>query len=123
MTEKRARIYSKYTAGLKDLEKSGKIRLGVIPVDCQPNYHIFYFLVEEADRDYCLAQLRKAGVEATTHFYPLHLSEMGKRLTFHRRELPVTEFIFQKLIRLPIYPGLKDDQVDYILDILHRILK
>jgi len=123
ITENRSRIYHRYLAGLKDLEKSGKIRLGVIPADCQPNYHIFYLLIEGTDRDHCLARLREAGIEATIHFFPLHLSEMGKHLVGHNYKLPVTEAVFRKLIRLPIYPGLEDVQVDYILDTMHRILK
>ena len=122
VTRKRAVIYNKYRQGLEPLESSGKISLGKIAEGCDPNYHIFYFLVERGERDSCLQRLKKAGIGATTHFYPLHLSEMGKRLGYRFGELPVTEEAFKKLIRLPIYTDLKKNEINYIIDTLIGIM-
>ena len=123
ITKERKRVYESYMNGLRDLEQKGKIRLPSVPDNCQPNYHIFYMILEQGDRKKFLNLLRESGIEATSHFSPLHLSPMGKRLGYKEGDFPITEKAAARLIRLPIYPDLNESQISYIIDKIHTLLR
>jgi dTDP-4-amino-4,6-dideoxygalactose transaminase len=119
----RAKIAAYYTEALVELEKSGLITLGRIPSYCKHNSHIFYFLLEKGNRDAFISELRALGIEATSHFYPLHISSMGKKLGYKHGDFPVTETIHEKVVRLPIYPQLGEKQLQYVSDSISGILQ
>jgi dTDP-4-amino-4,6-dideoxygalactose transaminase len=125
INEERGRIYRIYQEGLTELEQKGKIRLPKIPDYATPNYHIFYFLMEEeALTDKVLTRLRKRGIGASFHFVPLHSSPYGREvLGYQSDELPITKRVSRSIIRLPIYPGLKDEEVGYIVDEVKKALR
>ncbi len=123
LTGQRERVDRIYRQGLRDLESDGLLRMGAIPDYCRPNCHIFFIQVDPARRDSVLRSLKEAGIQATTHFYPLHLSEMGQRLGWREGDFPVTETAFRSLIRLPIYPGLSDTEALRVVETLQRILR
>lgn len=122
LTSQRGRVDRIYRQGLLDLESEGLLQIGAVPQYCRPNYHIFFIQVDPARRDSVLRSLKEAGIQATTHFYPLHLSEMGRRMGWREGDFPVTETAFRSLIRLPIYPGLPDTEAMRIVETLQRIL-
>ena len=115
----------RYIDGLKALQKDNKISLPKLRKEDDFNWHIFYFRVRDKKaRDSVLAELRQRGIEATFHFVPLHLSPYaGKKYGYKKGDFPVSEKAASTLIRLPIYPGLKKIEQDYIMDSVHSILK
>ena len=48
--------------------------------------------------------LHNKGIAATFHYVPLHQSEMGKKFT--KQKLPITENIYKKVVRLPLYSSM-----------------
>ena len=69
-----------------------------------------------------LRELREAGIEASFHFIPLHTSPYAQRTYGCRAgDLPVTEDVAQRLIRLPIYPGLTEEAQEHIIATVHRV--
>lgn len=124
ITRRRKRIFTRYSRGLKGLRDGGVISFPDVPPECDINGHIFYFMVRDEDsRDRCIKELRSRGIEATFHFIPLHTSPFGQKcLGCKKGDLPVTEKVSQTLIRLPIYPDLPDDDLDYIIDSVTDIL-
>jgi dTDP-4-amino-4,6-dideoxygalactose transaminase len=108
---------------LKKLDKlASKIILPKVPIGTSPNWHIFAIRVPQIARDNVIKGLRSYGIEASFHFLPLHASEMGKKLGYKRSDLPVSSEVAATLIRLPIYPGLKKSEIDYIAAALYKIL-
>jgi dTDP-4-amino-4,6-dideoxygalactose transaminase len=55
-----------------------------------------------------MAQLKERGILSVFHYVPLHLSAMGMK--FGARECPVTENVSSRLLRLPFYNDLTDDE-------------
>ncbi len=98
------------------------IQLPHIPLDCQQNAHIFYFLLKQAPaRNSLLRQYRERGIEATFHYLPLHTSPMGA--PFHDGKiLPVSEKVSQSLIRLPLYSSMSDEQQNRVIDATLHLL-
>ncbi len=123
INSKRKKIYETYYEGLKILEDKGKLKLPVIPKYCQSNYHIFYILLNsEEERNYLLDKLKQKDIQATFHYIPLHISPMGRKLGYKSDDLPVTEDVSKRILRLPIYPELCLEDVNYIIEVIHKLL-
>lgn len=109
ISERRRRIYQIYRRELKPLEAAGLIRLPRIPEDCSGNYHMFYILVRDGDtRDALLRYLRQRAIHAVFHYVPLHSSPMGRAVGISEGDLPVTEDLSHRLIRLPFYHDITE---------------
>src|SRR3989344_3131117 len=108
---------------LKKLEKlSTKIILPVEPKESEGNWHIFAIRVPRLLRDNVIKKLRNYGIEASFHYLPLHQSQMGKKLGYKRKDLPVSEEVASTIIRLPMHPKLKRSEIDYIVEVLEKII-
>ena len=116
ITQRRGDIYHRYRAALEPLERRGDIRLPVIPDDCVTNYHMFYLLAEsEPVRAALISHLKERGVLSVFHYVSLHASPVGRSLGYRRGMLPVTEATSDRLLRLPMYFDLTDDEVDAVI--------
>jgi len=101
---------------------TSKIILPQVSEDANPNWHIFAIRVPRIIRDRVIKGLRSYGIEVSFHYLPLHLSSMGKKLGYRRGDLPVTEEVAATLIRLPMHPRLRKSEVDYMVEVLGKIL-
>ncbi len=71
------------------------------------NHHIFGLLTKSHDHQRELISLfRSAGIGAVFHYQPLHTTDIGINHTYVYRELPGTDYIASRIIRLPLWPGI-----------------
>ena len=118
ITERRLAIWRNYHQSLCELEMDRKIRRPVIPADCEINGHIYYLLLPDlARRTSIIAALNQAGVRTIFHYIPLHNSPAGKRYGRTSGELPHTEDISDRLLRLPLWLGLEE----YLSEVIRKI--
>lgn len=123
ITAQRKAVYDYYAGMLEPFVAAG-LSLSVIPSYCESNYHIFYIILPSNQiRTQIQKNLRDKGIECYTHFVPLHLSAMGRRFVKTGERLPVTESISERLLRLPLYPGMKPDESEYVAALLYQELK
>ena len=125
ITARRRDLHRSYRSRLKPLEVEGLLRLPRIPEDCDSNFHLFYIVLPDAEtRDSLMSHLKSRGILAVFHYVPLHMSPMGLKLGYCPGALPVTENMASRLLRLPMYYDLTEDEqtrvVDCIADFLHR---
>jgi dTDP-4-amino-4,6-dideoxygalactose transaminase len=107
ITTRRREVYELYRHHLSPFEAAGLARLPVAPQGCEINYHIFYLLLrDENTRNDMMAHLKRNGISAVFHYVPLHTSPMGARLGYHKGDLPATEELSGRLLRLPVFPEL-----------------
>jgi dTDP-4-amino-4,6-dideoxygalactose transaminase len=112
ITARRRQIFEAYSKVLAPLEQQGRIRLPFIPDDRTTNYHMFYVIVTDIEeRTALIEHLKQAGIQATFHYVPLHTSPVGRSLGGRDGTLPVTENIAARLLRLPLYFDMSDDDV------------
>ena len=113
ITARRRAIYEFYRRHLSPLEEAGLVRLPYAPQGCEINYHIFYILLrDEITRDGLMAHLKRNGISAVFHYVPLHTSPMGAKLGYRDGDLPMTEDLSGRLLRLPFFPELTaEDQL------------
>lgn len=119
----RNRIAFFYTKKLSIFEKQGILQLPRVPKGTDPNWHIYAVkFYKEHLADACVKKMRDKGIEVSRHFVPLHSSRMGKKIAPQQSLLPVTDTISRTLVRLPIYPGLNNKDLQYICSTLQKIL-
>jgi dTDP-4-amino-4,6-dideoxygalactose transaminase len=120
LTERR-RVARLYDEGFADLEREGRLAV-VRPRDSgSSSHHIYAVLVDPAVRPAVLAHLAGHGVQAASHFVPLHASPHGRQLS-PGLSLPRTDRLAASLIRLPIYPTLSDADVQKVVESLRHAL-
>jgi len=106
---KRKSIWDGYHSGLRDWASACGVRLPIVPDSCEPSYHLFYLILpSETARDALKSHLESLGVNSVTHYVPLHLSQMGKRLSARSSDCPVTEDVAARLLRLPFHNSLSE---------------
>jgi dTDP-4-amino-4,6-dideoxygalactose transaminase len=109
IAERRRTIYQTYRQRLKPLEAEGYCRLPRIPEDCDTNYHLFFLILpDEATRNGLMAHLKERGILSVFHYIPLHTAPMGQTYGYRGGELPVTEELSGRLLRLPFFYDLKE---------------
>jgi dTDP-4-amino-4,6-dideoxygalactose transaminase len=106
-----------YHEKLQDLEKSGKIQLPFIPEGCVHNAHMFYIKTKNLkERTELIAFLKENGILSVFHYIPLHSAPAGIKYGRFSGEDKYTTVESERLCRLPMYYGLKAEQVDYITE-------
>jgi len=118
--DKRRYLFGLYAESLRALEEEGHLRLPIVPEGCEPSYHLFYVLLRDSEsRDSLTNYLSDRGIGATFHYVPLHSSPVGGKL-HDGRTLPVTEWIHSRLVRLPLYPDLEENDVDLVCRVIYE---
>jgi dTDP-4-amino-4,6-dideoxygalactose transaminase len=109
IAQRRRSIYEYYRRELAPLAAEGLLRLPCIPDDCQSNYHMFYVILpSRRQRDEVLDHLQRHEIQAVFHYVPLHSSPMGRRFGTKDGDLPVTEDLSGRLLRLPFYHEISE---------------
>jgi dTDP-4-amino-4,6-dideoxygalactose transaminase len=87
------------------------------------NAHIFYIIFK--DQIYSKAfieRLKNKGIAVYTHLIPLHLSEMGLSIGYNKSDFPYEQFLYKRLIRLPIYYDITDEELDKIEEAIRETI-
>jgi dTDP-4-amino-4,6-dideoxygalactose transaminase len=106
---RRRALHERYYNYLTPLEGKGLLRLPHIPEECVSNYHLFYILLNEQEtRNALMAYLKQHGIHAVFHYIPLHSSPMGNKFGYCASDLPITEELSGRLLRLPFYSDMTE---------------
>jgi len=119
--EERRRVARLYDNELSGLEREGRLSIVTSVRNGSSSQHIYAILVDPSVRSDVIARLAAGGVQAASHFVPLHASPFGRSLAGDL-SLPRTERIAASVIRLPIYPGLTDEDVRLVVTRLRGAL-
>jgi dTDP-4-amino-4,6-dideoxygalactose transaminase len=115
--ERRRSIWDFYEANLAAWARSFGVSTPHVPDGVEPAYHLYYLVMRTAvDREGLISHLRDCGIQATSHYQPLHTSDMGKRLGYAPGDLPVTEEASECIVRLPLFCDMTVDQLAYVVD-------
>ena len=116
INDARLAVWNRYYEGLKELKENGKIELPCIPEGCVHNAHMFYLKAKDLEeRTALISFLKENGILSVFHYIPLHSAPAGLKYGEFRGEDVYTTKESERLTRLPMYYGLKMEQVDYII--------
>ena len=114
---RRAELVARYDQALAEVPGIG---LPARPVEGAHAWHLYVIRVLPAyrlGRDELIARLHELGIDCSVHFIPLHLQPyLGSILGdgVDPRRFRAAETAFQQIVSLPLYPALRDDQVDRV---------
>lgn len=124
INENRLASWNAYYEMLSPLADAGHIELPVIPKECKHNAHMFYIKTGDIEERTALAaHLKENGILAVFHYVPLHSAPAGPKFgRFHGEDVHTTN-TFERLLRLPMYYGLKLDEVVQVCNAIHEFYK
>jgi dTDP-4-amino-4,6-dideoxygalactose transaminase len=121
ITDQRMRVWQRYHAGFEQLEHAELLRRPVVPEAMRHNAHLYYLLLPDGEcRDQAIGALAREQVTSVFHYVPLHSSPAGRRLGRASVELSVTDSTSERLLRLPLWVGMQDEQVEHVIAAVHR---
>ena len=119
--EKRKSIWEGYYQGLEEWAAERKIILPTIPSNCDQSYHLFYLLLPSlAERQRFIRYLRENQIYSVFHYVPLHTSAMGRKFGYKDGDLPITEEMSKRLVRLPFYFDLSDADQRQVISVINK---
>lgn len=121
INQKRHKIYDYYHTNLANLEADGKITRPHVPEGCVHNAHMYYIKVKDLEtRTRLIAYLKENGICAAFHYVPLHSSPAGEKFGRFSGEDVYTTRESERLLRLPMFYDLSEQNQEYIVDKIQK---
>jgi dTDP-4-amino-4,6-dideoxygalactose transaminase len=127
LLDARRDLARRYTACLRESRVADLIE---IPTDAPDGSHAWHLYVIRLalgglriDRGQVIEGLKELGIGTSVHFIPLHLHPYYRRRWGYRPEdCPVAAAEYERVISLPLWPGMSDDDIDRVVSGLEAIL-
>ncbi len=115
-----ASLYREHLSGEEGVE------LPVEREDRQSSWHLFSMRLNldrlTADRAEFIDEMKAAGITCSVHWMPLHLHPYYKQTySFEPSDYPVANALWPRLVSLPIFPSMTDEEVEYVAEAVKRI--
>jgi dTDP-4-amino-4,6-dideoxygalactose transaminase len=125
MYNKRKQIAQAYTKAFKAFPE---IITPAIKSDRETSWHLYTIKLDLArlkiDRNAFISQLANWGISASVHFIPLYRHPFyHKMLGYSKSEFPGSEWAYERIVSLPIFPGMKKQEYQYVIKIISNIIK
>lgn len=113
--QKAAKYYDVLLQGFSDI---------VTPVVKPACHHVFHqYTIRTKNRNYLCSKLQEAGIQSIIYYpIPIHLQKAFNYLKNQKGSLPVTEKICDEILSLPMYPEIKPEDQEYIVDNIKNII-
>lgn len=113
---RRRQLWERYHRELADWCRRVGATRPFIPPHCESAWHMYQILLPDlATRTALIAHLKARGIHAVFHYLPLHLSEYARRWGGRPGDCPVTEVVSDRLLRLPFFNSMTDDQQSAVI--------
>ncbi|WP_286830278.1 MULTISPECIES: dTDP-4-amino-4,6-dideoxygalactose transaminase [unclassified Idiomarina] len=115
----RLKAWDKYFSELRDLEASGLIQLPTLSEGCKHNAHMFYLKVANLEERSALIEfLKESNIMAAFHYVPLHTANAGERFGRFEGLDKNTTIESERLVRLPIWYGISEQEQDSVVGVI-----
>ncbi|HXH22432.1 MAG TPA: DegT/DnrJ/EryC1/StrS aminotransferase family protein [Dehalococcoidia bacterium] len=108
-----AALYTRLFAGCETVETP------TVRPEVTSNWHLYVIRLRNTPvpRNEVVERLSAKGIRSSVHYYPVHYQPYYReRLGLRKGDLPVTEAEFERLISLPLYPGMRDADVERVVE-------
>ena len=120
--ETRQRVWEYYAEHLHVWAEANGVDMPFVPPYCEQAYHMFYLLLPSLEkRTALIAYLKSQGIHSVFHYLPLHLASMARTWGYQEGDLPVTEDVSDRLVRLPFYNDLQEDEQECVCEAIKAV--
>ena len=107
------------------LKKYNEIITPPEPSGFQNVYQLYSIrLTTSGMRNKLMTFLASNGIMSKVFFHPVHLTNFYKNMGYAKKyKLPITERISAQILTLPMYPGLKKEDLDFMCDIVDQFME
>lgn len=124
INDNRKSTWNIYYESFKQLENEEKIELPKVPEGCEHNAHMFYVKLKDLDeRTKFISYLKDNEVGSVFHYVPLHSAPAGKKYGRFNGEDKYTTVESERLVRLPMYYGMKVEDIEHVIDKVKEFFK
>ena len=124
INKNRLQSWIHYYNGLQELAEKGNIELPVVPEGCVHNAHMFYIKAKDLEeRTRLIAYMKENGIGCVFHYIPLHSAPAGRKFGRFHGEDQYTTKESERLMRLPMYYGLKPEDVEKVIETIKNFYK
>jgi dTDP-4-amino-4,6-dideoxygalactose transaminase len=117
--KKREHLWESYRRAVQSWATDLDVQLPTVPEGCEQAFHMFYLVLKDNEmREALRHHLLAAGVLAVTHYVPLHSSPYGRSVG--RGSCPVASDVSERLLRLPFYTDMTDEELSLVMDAVHQ---
>jgi dTDP-4-amino-4,6-dideoxygalactose transaminase len=114
---RRRSIAARYSAAFAPLQS---LELPASRANAEPAWHLYVLRVREASRrDALYSALKAAGLDVQVHYPPMYCHPLFEDLGHRSGECPVAEDYAARALSLPLYPAMRDADVDRVIDAVH----
>ncbi len=112
----------------REFENIEEIEIPYVKKDVIHSWHLYVIQLDinnlKVDRDYIFKALREENIGVTVHYIPVHYhSYYQNKFGLKKGILPNVEWLYPKLLTIPIFPKMKDDDVYDVINALEKIIK
>jgi perosamine synthetase len=109
------------------LAKLSALELPVCRDDVQHAWHLYVVQLNldqlKVTRSQFIELLTEAGIGTSVHYLPLHMHPLYREeYGYQPGDLPVAQGIYERIVSLPVYPRMTDEDLDYVCDTIERIV-
>ena len=107
-----------------ELAKLPQITTPFVPDNLSEHaFHLYIIQLHSVNRDEFVESLREANIECSVHYIPLHLFEFyQKQYGYSVGDFSCAEEVFERVISLPLHPGLTESDVHFVIDAIGKVL-
>ncbi|WP_051288195.1 dTDP-4-amino-4,6-dideoxygalactose transaminase [Photobacterium halotolerans] len=122
INNKRKDVWDKYLSLFSQF--SDQLNTPIVPSDCEHNAHMFFVKFNsKMIRDDFIDRMGLNGVTCVFHYIPLHSSEAGMNFGVFAGEDVFTTSESNKLVRMPLYFNLSEEDLESVLNITKKVLE
>ena len=116
INDSRIHVWNSYRDGLAPLQEQGLLELISVPAYCVHNAHMFYLKLRDLEqRTAFISHMKEQGVQCTFHYIPLHSAPAGLKFgRFHGEDVHTTAES-ERLVRLPLYYNMAQQDIDIVI--------
>lgn len=125
MWKEREKIAQRYNNAFRNSEF---LEIPYIKPDRETSWHLYVIKLNlemlKIDRNEFIEKLKNKNIGTSVHFIPLYRHPYYlKNFTYNIKDFPVSEKIYPKIVSLPIYPGMTEKHIDYVIDVILDVCK
>ena len=107
-----------------ELSKFPQISTPVSPDNPREHaWHLYIIQLQTGNRDAFVESLSEANIECSVHYIPLHLFDFYQdQYGYCVGDFPCAEAAFERVVSLPLHPGLTEEEIHIVIDAIGKIL-